>query len=192
MIMRDQFAVFMRPANADGETTSICNIRGDNLTVVAESPNVEDLQDLPGFALRFLELAWGAYHVKRVARVGRVETVGWTLEGDASAPNVIRAALIGLTEEEAQTVELKFTKRESEYNINLKFSTASAKGNADEGLELGRHEILVSQSDVNNWDIRGNVTLEAAKKILARGKVHASEEIPAFLRNKLGIQLDGV
>ena len=190
LIVPDQAAAFLRPAEEGGRPAQLCEIRGNNLVVVAETPSSGDMQVLPGFALRLFDLARDTYHVERVARVGRVEVAAWTLDADGdAAPEVIRTGLTKLEPEEAADVELQFTKHEDMYNINLRLSTNLSSG---EPGPTGppKRDILLTQSDVNNWDVQGDVTRGVAEDILARGAKHAREEVPAFLRDRLSLQID--
>jgi len=88
-------------------------------------------------------------------------------------------------------VELQFTRREGPHNINLKISTASSSNKLGPTGLLVR-DVLLTQSDTNNWDMSRDVGQEEAEAILERGRRHARDEVPALLRERMGLDLGGV
>jgi hypothetical protein len=186
IIVPDRVATFLRPTVAGADPIQVCQIAGDNLVVGAEPPSDEDMDVLPQFALRLFELARATYHVAKVARIGRVEIAAWQLDADAAAAEMIRTGLTTLRADEAADVEVQFTRREGPHNINLKLSPASSSSEPD---STGRpvRDIIITQSDVNNWDTRKDVTEDVAQGILERGARHAREEVPLFLRQRASL-----
>jgi len=189
LIVRDQFATFLRPAVGNAPPAQICQIAADNLLVGADPLRPGDQDVLPNLALRLFELARDTYHIQRIARVGRVEVAGCVLEAASEgASAIIRSTLTKLEPGEAADVELQFTRREGPYNINLKLSSASSSSiPGPTGLPV--RDVLVTQSDVNNWDMSGDISQELAQAIVERGKRHARDEVPALLRERMGLDI---
>jgi len=191
IIIPDRAASFLRPAAGGVEPRQVCQIAGDSVVVGADLPSEGDMDALPKLALRAFELARRIYHTERVARVGRVQLVSWTLDPDGGSSELIRDGLTVLKPEEASDLELQITRRDGIFNVNLKLSPASSSDRpGPSGLPV--RDVLLTQSDVNNWDTSGDVSGDLAGTILARGARHAQEEVPAFLRDKLRLQLEEV
>ena len=187
IILPDQAASFLTPAGEDSPAVQICHIARRNILVGSDDPSRDRMESIPSLARRVYEVSREMFHVGRVTRLGRVQVTSWLLNTEADdAAGVIRTGLTKLGADEAADVDLLFVKREESFNINLKLSTGS---NSPQPTGQQLLDLLIAQSDVNNWDVTGDVSWEDAQKIISRGAKHANEEVPTFFRERLGLKL---
>ena len=189
VIERDQFATFLRPASEGEAGEPICQIQGQGIQVVVEKPSSEDAAALPAFVGHLYRESREIFHIAHVRRVGRVQQTGYILDSDSDAArDALRDCLTKLGPQEADDVQLQFSVREDIFNVNLTLRPA-ASSNEPGPTGIPIRDILVAQSDVNNWDMRLDVDWGMAERILVRGAKHANEDVPAFIQTRLGLEI---
>jgi len=187
VIMENQGATFLRTARPNRPPEALCQLLSDSVQVTLQDPSPVDVETLPRFLQKVYELVRNVYGVQRVSRAGRVDNRGYVLaEGAEDARKTVRECLTKLTVDQATDVQLQFTKRDGPYNVNFSVVPDASRGSkADADPPV--HNVVLTGSDVNNWDVSGDVPWDKVQEILARGAKHADEEVPQFLRENLGI-----
>ncbi len=187
LIAEDQFVTLLRTASPDRLPEPVCQIATDSVQVALQNPSQADMKQLLPLLRRVYDLVREIYHVQRVCRAGRVHNKGYVIADEGEdARKIVRDCLTKLTSEQATDCQVQFSRRDGPYNVNLSVVPASTSGSKAD-VELPVHDVLLTGSDVNNWDISGDVPWDKVEEILTRGAQHADEEVPQFLREQLGV-----
>ena len=187
LIAEDQFVTLLRAPSVGRAPEPVCHIANDSVNVTLSNPSEADLEQLGSLLRRVYDLVRDIYHVQRVLRAGRVHNKEYVLaEGEEDARAIVRECLTRLTAEQATDVQLQFSRRDGPYNVNLSvFPVPTSGSKADP--EPPPHDLIVTGSDVNNWDVSGDVPWDKVEVILTRGAQHANVEVPQFLRDQLHV-----
>ena len=187
LIIEDQQALFLRAAPPGRPPEPLCQLVNDSIQVSLQNPDPNQVMEFAPLLKRVYELLRDIYQVQRVCRAGRVHNKGYVMaDGKEDARAMVRDLLTKLAAEQAAAVQLQFSRRDGPYNVNLSIVPASTSV-SNVGDELPLHDVILTGSDVNNWDVSGDVLWHQVEEILARGERHADEEVPQFLRDQLGV-----
>ncbi|MBN1461664.1 MAG: hypothetical protein JXA57_19200 [Armatimonadetes bacterium] len=186
-IVEDQQVVFVRARSAGRALEPVCQLMNDSVQITLQNPAEDELAEFPSLVEDVYAQVRELYNVKRVCRAGRVDNKGYVLaDEEADTRSIIRDSVTKLTPGEAVEVQLQFSQRDGDYNINLSLVPALTAG-VKSAAQPPPHDVILTGSDVNNWDTEGDVSWDEVKKILERSARHADEEVPQFLREHLGI-----
>jgi hypothetical protein len=188
LVDQERMAVLLRPARGKRQATPVCQFLGNSVVVGMDMPTRDEIDVFLAFGGRVYELVRQVFHVGRVARAGRVESNSYTLEGEGNvAAEALRTSLTKLSADDALDLSVQFTRRDGPYNINLSLVTGSSEDTGDPTTTL--RNVVLAQSDVNNWDQSGDITWEQSEAIWQRGMEHAQQQVPAFLRDRVKLEI---